>query len=306
MKYLFLLLSPVFWGTAAGQITYANAYVDYDSAITYHNLQIIPIRPKNGMGAHMPNVISLSQAIKQGLATVSERGTAATEDVHYLRINNRSDKTVYISSGELLTGGRQDRVVAKDTLLAPTGKDQFISVMCVEVGRWSPKEKKFSYGNFANQQLRKVVDENRNQSLIWQEIARQLGSHQIKDRTQRFAAHSLDKKMMQLNDAYFHFFQQHFRQMDSTLIGFVCVSGNKVIGCDVFRYTNLFYSQLDPLLKGYCDEAVLSGSPVNLPVDKIRSYMDQLLMDESQQEAFLKSNGKAFRQNGSVIHINSF
>jgi hypothetical protein len=306
VKYQFLLLLLFSGSLASGQITYANAYVDYDSAMVYKNLKIIPVRPKKGFGDPLPGIVSLSQAIRQGLASISERGTASTENVHYLRINNHSDKTVYISSGEIIAGGRQDRMVARDTLLTPTGKDQYISVMCVEEGRWSDKEKKFTYGNFANQQLRKVLDENKNQVLIWQEIARQLGSHQIKNKSLAYLSRNTDKKMMQLNDEYFHFFQDRFRNTDSTIIGFVCVSGNKVIGTDIFGSRDLFYSQLEPLLKGYCDDAVISGSPITLSNEGVKEYMDQLLTSEPEQERFLKLNGKIFRQNGRVIHINSF
>src|SRR4249920_3172534 len=124
----------------AQEITYDNVYVDYDSAVEFKNLRIIPIRPKNGFGNGAPRVISLSQAMKQGLATITERGSASTENVHYLRINNHSDQTIFISSGEVVSGGRQDRMVTRDTLLEPNGKDQYFSVMCVEELRWSEKE----------------------------------------------------------------------------------------------------------------------------------------------------------------------
>ena len=39
---------------------------------------------------------------------------------------------------------------------------------------------------------------------------------------------------------------------------YVC-RGDKVIGSDIFASTDLFYNQLDPLLKGYCDQAVYTG-----------------------------------------------
>jgi hypothetical protein len=128
----------------AQEITYDNVYVDYDSAVEYKNLRIIPIRPKHGFGNNAPKAISLSQAMKQGLVEISERGTASTENVHFLRINNHTTQTIFISSGEIISGGRQDRIVTLDTLLEPNGRDQYISVMCVEELRWSDKEKKFS------------------------------------------------------------------------------------------------------------------------------------------------------------------
>ena len=182
-KYLLLSLVCLISLAVHSQLTYQTLHVDYDSAWQFKDLKIIPIRPNAGFGHSMPNVISLSQAIQQGLAVISERGTASTENVHFLRINNLSNKSLLISSGELIAGGRQDRMVAKDTILAPSGKDLYISVMCVEELRWSDKEKKFAYSNFANPFLRKVLDENKNQVLIWKEISNQLGEGNIKNKT---------------------------------------------------------------------------------------------------------------------------
>ena len=269
-------------------------------------MKIIPIRPKKGFGDPMPGVVSLSQAISQGLATVSERGTASTENVHFLRINNNSDKSVYISSGEIIAGGRQDRMIARDTILGPSTKDQYVQVMCVEEGRWSDKEKKFVYSNFANNHLRKVLDENKNQVLIWQEISNQLGHGNIKNKTLAYMSRNMDKKIAGPSDEYFRYFQNKFKQADSNIVGFVCVSGDRVVGCDIFANKNLFYSQLEPLLKGYADEIVFFGSPISIPDDKVKVYMDKLLSNERSQEDFVKSNGKIFRQDGRIIHINTF
>jgi hypothetical protein len=290
----------------AQEITYDNVYVDYDSAVEFKNLRIIPIRPKNGFGKKAPKAISLSQAIKQGIAVISERGSASTENVHFLRINNHSDQTIYISSGELISGGRQDRMITRDTLLEPNGRDQYVSVMCVEENRWSEKEKKFAYENFANPALRRVLDVNKNQVLIWQEIAKQLGQSNIQSKSSAYLARNIDKKMVQLNDEYYNYFKQKFKTSDSTIVGFVCMSGDKVIGSDIFASSDLFYNQLDPLLKGYCDEALYVGKPVTITREEEKIYLDKLLTDKMSQEAFLKDNGKIFRQHGQVIHINSF
>jgi hypothetical protein len=290
----------------AQEITYDNVYVDYDSAVEFKNLRIIPIRPKNGFGNGAPRVISLSQAMKQGLATITERGSASTENVHYLRINNHSDQTIFISSGEVVSGGRQDRIIAQDTLLEPNGRDQYVSAMCVEELRWSEKERKFTYENFANPSLRKVLDESKNQVLIWREITKQLDENKIASKSSAYLSRIADKKMMQLNDEYYNFFKEKFKNTDSSIVGFVCMSGDKVIGSDIYASRDMFYNQLDPLLKGYCDQAVYMGKPVTISRDDEKIYMDKLLADRISQEAFIKENGKIFRQHGQVIHINSF
>src|SRR5450631_2274025 len=186
----------VFGALRAQEITYDNVYVDYDSAIEFKNLRIVPIRPKQGFGNNIPHIISLSQALQTGIAAVTERGTASTENVHFLRINNHSDQTIFISSGEIVSGGRQDRIIAQDTLLEPNGRDQYVSAMCVEELRWSDKEKKFSYENFANPALRKVLDESKNQVLIWREIAKQLDENKIPSKSSAYLSRIADKKMM--------------------------------------------------------------------------------------------------------------
>mgnify|MGYP001545176496 FL=1 len=220
--FLLILRAPVH----AQQLTYQTLYVDYDSAVEFKNLKIIPVRPKQrGFGQSMSQVISLNRALREGLATVSERGTASTENVHYMRVRNISDQTIYVASGEIFSGGRQDRMVTRDTLLAPDGRDQYISVMCVEEGRWSEKERKFQYENFANSSLRKVLDEDHNQVLIWQEVSRQLDSQHVKSKSLAYLSRKGDKKMQTLQNEYFNFFHDHFKAGDSTIVGIVCMSG---------------------------------------------------------------------------------
>jgi hypothetical protein len=291
----------------AQQLTYQTLYVDYDSAVEFRNLKIIPIRPRQkGFGESTSRLISLNHALQEGLATVSERGTASTENVHYMRIRNASDQPIYVASGEIFSGGRQDRMVTRDTVLVPDGRDQYISVMCVEEGRWSNKERKFRYENFANASLRKVLDEDHNQVLIWQEVSRQLDSQHIRSKSLAYLSHNGDKKIVTLQNEYFNFFHDHFKAADSTIVGIVCMSGDKVIGADIFAGRNLFYNMLDPLLIGYTDQVIYSGKPVIITNEEVKKYMDKLLTDEISQEKFLRENGKIFRQNGAVIHINSF
>ncbi len=306
MKFLFTFLLLFISAAVCAQITYETVYVDYDSAWQYKNLKIVPVRSKKGGDGQYPGIVSLSQAIKLGLATVSERGTASTENVHLLRINNHSDKSVYISSGEVIAGGRQDRMIARDTILAPSEKDQYVPVMCVEEGRWSDKEKKFVYSNFANPHLRKVLDQNKNQVLIWKEINNQLDVGGVKSKTLAYLSKNIDKKLAPLIDEYYNFFLEKFRKTDSTVVGFVAISGGRVIGSDIFASKNLFYSQLEPLLRGYTDDVITFGAPITYPDKSLHDYMDELLRNEKSQENFVQDNGKIFRLGGEVIHVNTF
>jgi hypothetical protein len=308
VKILFSIWLTLCLLPAAAQLTYETLYVDYDSVWQFKNLRIIPIRRKAGVGgpSEMGDVVTLSQALSRGLVTVSERGTTSFDNVHFLRFNTHSDKSVYISGGEIIAGGRQDRMIVRDTILRPSVKDQYVPVMCVEEGRWSDKEKKFGYGNFANQHLRKVLDTTPNQVLIWQEIYRQLEAGAFKNTSLAYLSRSQDKRYALAGDEYFNFFRDKFAHSDSTIVGFVAISGDKVIGSDIFAGTDLFYHQLDPLLHGYIDEAIMQGAPVVIKDPPVKRYMDKLLKDEVSQEEFVHKNGKIFRQDGKVVHVNTF
>jgi ARG/rhodanese/phosphatase superfamily protein len=313
VKYLFFILFILYGTSSVAQITYQTVFVDYDSAWQYKNLKVIPIRMAKSAGNPsasqpiLPNVISLSDALTQGLAKVSERGTASTENVHWLRINNNSDKPILINAGEIIAGGRQDRMVSKDTILIPNHKDQYFSVMCVEEERWSDKEKIFEYSNYANSHLRKVLDETKNQPLIWREIANELEGSSIKNNTLAYLSRNADKQIAGgPGDEYFNFLDEKIKHSDTTIVGFVCVSGDKIIGSDIFASTNLFYGQMEPLLRGYIDDALFYGAPVTIKDEAVKDYMDKILTDEKTQQEFVSKHGKIFKQRNQVIHINTY
>lgn len=76
--------------------------------------------------------LTLQEAMERKAVVVHETG-----DVNNLAIENLSDEEVYVQSGDIVKGGRQDRVLALDLIVPPkSGKIQIAS-FCVEHGRWS-------------------------------------------------------------------------------------------------------------------------------------------------------------------------
>jgi len=294
------------------QFTYDKLLVDYDNAWEYKNLKIIPIRPKGIPGtassipAEISQIVPFREAIQKGYVTVQERGSSSIENVHWLSVYNNSDKAVYIASGELLEGGRQDRIVTKDTILLPKTGRIDLPVMCVEEGRWSEKDKKFVYKGMANSGLRKVLDVSKNQVLIWKEIDRQLQEDSIKAKTLSYLSTRTDKKFIEAENDYLNYFRKQLSQTDSNIVGVVCVSGDKILGSDIFLTTDLFLNQSDPLLLGYIDQAISKGKKPEVADDKIKKYMDQILTDEKTQKEFLQKNGKQFFFKNKLIHISSY
>jgi len=312
MRTAFLILSILFAHKVFSQLTYQNLFVDYDSAVTYKNLKWIPIKWKPSGGgniADIPGMVPFNQAMQQGLITVQERGSSSVENVHWLSLYNNSDKNIYVSSGEIVAGGRQDRMVTRDTIIPAKSGRVDLAVMCVEEERWSEKDKKFAYQQMANMHLRKTLDLGRNQALIWKEISNQLEAGKVKNKTLAYLSRQQDKSYSALQMEYWNFFQKKFYRTlrkDSNIVGLVCMTSDKIIGSDIFAAGNLFYGQLQPMLMGYIEEAIVFGGSCSVADTQVRKYLDQFLKDEKQQEEFVKKNGKQYKSGGKVYHLTTY
>jgi hypothetical protein len=287
------------------QLTYKKLWADYDSAVTYKNLKIIPVRKKVSDGDGRP-LLSFGKAFQEGAISISERGTASTENVPWLRINNNSGSPVFVASGEVVIGGRQDRMITRDTIIESMPGDQYIPVVCVEENRWSKKEKKFRYASYANPKLRKVLDHTKNQLLVWKEIYAQLDSSDIESNTFAYTARKLDKKYMSASDEYLRYFTQKLINTDSSIVGIICISGDKIIGSDIFDSRSLFRDQFTTLAPGYIEQAISYGAPPRVTDIAVKTYLDNFLKDEPSQETYLKKNGKIFKRGGQAFHITSY
>lgn len=287
------------------QITYETVFIDYDSAILYRNLKVIPVRAK-GLPPSTEEVISLNKGLQDGSVVITERGSASTENVHWVRIKNKSGKPLYVASGEIIIGGRQDRMIAKDTILDPTGGDQYIPAMCVEEGRWSNKEKKFEYHGFSNPRLRKVMDQSKNQVLIWKEVYAQLSGSKIKSKTLAYGAWRSNKENHLNQSDYLGCFLEKINPSDSTILGIICISGDKILGTDIFAANNLFMDESSAILAGYIEEAIKTGAEPEVKDGEVELAMYPILNDEISQEEYCRKNGKLYKYKGKVFHVTGY
>lgn len=108
--------------------------------IFHENVAVYFVR---GPSAPGPVPQTLQEALAKGSVEVSETGT-----VQELRIENKGDEPVFVQFGDIVKGGRQDRVLTVSLLLQPKSGPVPISAYCVEQGRWSARgiedAKKFS------------------------------------------------------------------------------------------------------------------------------------------------------------------
>src|SRR5262249_31321315 len=114
---------------ARGQVAKA---ADYRLSAPYNhaNLTVFLIHGRETMPDRA--YLSLQEAVASGLAVVHE-----TDNVSQLTVENLSSSDeVYIQSGDILKGGKQDRVIQEDMVLEPQSGRVPIASFCVEQGRW--------------------------------------------------------------------------------------------------------------------------------------------------------------------------
>ncbi len=108
---------------------------------THDNLAIYLLHREDGAPGHVP--LTLSEAMERGVVEVLETG-----DVERLVIRNPGDREVFIQAGDIVKGGKQDRVLTVSMIVPPKSGDIPVGAFCVERERWegrgSENERAFS------------------------------------------------------------------------------------------------------------------------------------------------------------------
>jgi len=119
--------------------------------IRYENLTVFPVLSKQLVDT--ASFVTLDDALAAGQVVVTENGSeairrsrdgypVATPQQHGASVNqlvliNRGSKPLLLLGGELVSGGKQDRIISKDRIVQPGAAPLPLDVFCVEEGRWS-------------------------------------------------------------------------------------------------------------------------------------------------------------------------
>ena len=145
------------WGdqVAAGSIDGAYRVL---KPIQSGDLTLFPIVRVDGKATPADQFLTLDEGLKSGEVEVTEAGKVrglvrprggvtqwryTGDQVNTLVLINNSKRPLLLLAGEIVTGGKQDRVIAKDRIV-PAGADPIdLSVFCIEHGRWTESSAKF-------------------------------------------------------------------------------------------------------------------------------------------------------------------
>ena len=118
--------------------------------VTYENITLFPVVAS--VSADTSAFLTLDEGLASGEVVVTEQGSTSMlrpdrgaqrpdlgggASVNQLVLVNRSKRPLLLLAGELVSGGKQDRIIGKDRIV-PVGSTPLpLDVFCVEHGRWS-------------------------------------------------------------------------------------------------------------------------------------------------------------------------
>jgi hypothetical protein len=189
---------------------------------------------------------SLAEAKKNGWIEIVE--VPGEETVETLKVRYTGTRAMILFAGELLLGGKQDRVVAKDTIIKP---DTTVDVMvfCVEPGRWEGQTMHF---DAQQMQVPMAVNEEAiagDQYGVWDKVAasNQELAPDADGTSLRYSSRALtsDKKFTTGVEEALAALR---RQKD--VVGVVIVLDGQIASFEYFQSPRLFEANAESVLRG--------------------------------------------------------
>jgi len=204
--------------------------------------------------------LTLDEALEQGVLEITEVDESGS--VPTLLVHNQGKHPVLLFVGDVVTGGKQDRVLVEDRVLEPTAEPVRIAVNCVEQGRWDGSHHaRFGYGGKAEADLIRALG-SRDQGTTWEKVAelnaqkaRKTAAPGLRPATGSYRA-SLESEAVdeQINSAR--------RTIDAELeeiegvVGLVLALDGDLDSAELYAHPNLFEKAQVGLVDSYAREAL--------------------------------------------------
>jgi hypothetical protein len=183
---------------------------------------------------------------------VEEKGRGM---VPMLVVRNAGKRPVLMLGGELLLGGRQNRVLREDVLLPARSDWVEVPVLCIEQGRWRGESSRFeSRRSVAPFALRGAAQAGRSQSEIWAGVSGYQQRFEIDSETQDLQAIQDSPEVRKALAEYRTDFARHCWRGEQ--VGMVVARWGRIVGADVFCNARMFRKHRDRLLESYALDCI--------------------------------------------------
>jgi hypothetical protein len=235
---------------------------------THDNLSVFLVHGPATLDA--TSFLTLQEALERKKAVVHETGS-----VNQLAIENLGDEEeVYVQSGDIVKGGRQDRTLPYDAVVGPRSGRVPLDSFCVEQGRWtqrgdeSPGYFSSSSSSLATSDLKKAAKApgQASQAEVWRNVART--QERLADKLGGSVRSGSSGSSLQLtleSPAVRSAVGPYLRALGTApddqddAIGYVAVVNGRAVSADVYASPALFRKLWPKLLEGSAVEAFLEA-----------------------------------------------
>jgi hypothetical protein len=262
----------------------ADAAPRISGPYTYENLTVYFVHGASTAG---PVPLTLQEALAKGTVRVVETGS-----VNELKIENVGNEDVFIQSGDIVKGGKQDRALTVSFVLPRKSGEVPVASFCVEHGRWSARgaedATKFasSYNSLPSREAKLAMkmpaqvqasapvlgagnadvyafsDTSRRQRAVWDEVAKT--QERLSAGVNAAVASPLSTTSLELsleNDKLKALRAEYLNALKGKagaddIVGFAFAVNGRINSADVYPSNGLFRKMWDKLLTASVTEAV--------------------------------------------------
>src|SRR5580704_2962164 len=301
------MLWPEPWSVRAGQENPASGYKVLEP-IRNGSLTVFPVVASKSYATG--EFLTLDEGLRSGEVVVTEYGNVRGlvrqpnspsiqrdgAEVNRLVLVNNSKRPLLLLAGEIVAGGKQDRVIGMDRIVPPESDPIDLNVFCVEPGRWVATSTSFgtsgaTYGAakgvaggtaastlMAQPSVRAKAMGDKDQSQVWAEVKKQQQSMSVEvteaspsspiaanqlNTTSSYAVVMENKDVKQEVDKIAKPIEQNYQSLikqlrDRKAVGVVVAVNGRVIWSDIFASTELLEKYWPKLVRSYASEAVVT------------------------------------------------
>jgi hypothetical protein len=252
--------------------------------IRHGNLTVFPVVA--AISHDTQEFLTLDEGVRSGEVVVTESGnvqplmrrrpTSVSHDgaqVNQLVLVNNSKRPLILLAGEIVTGGKQDRVIGKDRLVPAESDPIDLSVFCVEPGRWTASSSSFGSMGFAMAQpaVRGKAMGAKDQGEVWSAVRKQQADVSANlaapaaaavGGTTSYARVMANEAVKQQVDSVAEPIQRSYLSLiqqlrDRNAVGVVVAVNGEIVWADIFASTNLLEKYWPKLVRSYAAEAIV-------------------------------------------------
>ncbi len=297
----------LFWNSPQVKAGKLESTSDYRvlAPIRKGNLSIFPV--VTSASHDTKEFLTLDEGLRSGEVAVTELGNialvrprsghpvhdgqASRAEVNRLVLVNNSDRPLILLAGEIVTGGKQDRVIGKDRIVSPKSDPVDLSVFCVEPGRWTEETAHFKPlgTQMAQPAVRARAMADKDQAKVWSEVgnsAREMvaiipmpQAAEV-EKTSSYATVMSNQEVQKKIDAVAapmeHDYQSVIRELrNHNAVGVVVAVNGQIIWADIFASANLLEKYWPKLVRSYSAEAVTTrGSHGEATLKEAQAFVD--------------------------------